>query len=163
MPGGSSQGCPAARMINSAAHWSLLVGLVIMRGVLRRFCRTTIERPPFRRGSGLPLVSGRRTGRRRQQRIQLVVGSQRDERRFLEFQRVVPQSQQREQPRPRLTGAVPPSIYRHPVYLKNKRSWRLRSCATLVKRRNPDKRPGGFTQTELQLTTLGCWGLSFCP
>ncbi len=55
---------------------------------------------------------------RRQQRVQLVVVGQQYQRHILELQLGGPQSQQHDQPRQRPSGAVPPSIYRHPVPLK---------------------------------------------
>ncbi len=71
------------------------------------------------RGSrpGLPRLRQQRQewriDERRQQRVQLVFSGQRFQRRVLELQRDEPQSQQREQPCLRSSGAVPPRIYRH--------------------------------------------------
>ncbi len=53
---------------------------------------------------------------RRQQRGVVVVLGQRGLRVLLGLQRDEPQSQQSAWPRPRLSGAVPPSIYLHPAF-----------------------------------------------
>lgn len=72
------------------------------------------ERLLFELRPGLPPQGYGRADSRRQQRVQLVIVGQWHGRHELEFQPDGPQSQQLEQPRLRLSGAVPPAFTRIP-------------------------------------------------
>lgn len=98
--------------------------------MIRRFPATVLPGAPARgccTGTlpGLPQCQHGRAERRRQQRIQLVVGGQWLECCVAGVPSDVGRSGLHEQPGQRPSGAVPPSIYRHPVLNKYSPAFRL--------------------------------------